>query len=65
MAFMLQKDGCGGVSTLAFWHFLVQQVPSRSDSLALSLSVSLPPPLLYQKHMLSQVLNVLEGNERG
>lgn len=27
MALMLQKKGCGGVSTLAFWYFLVQQVP--------------------------------------
>lgn len=22
---MLQREGCGGVSTLAFWYFLVQQ----------------------------------------
>eukprot|EP00913_Durusdinium_trenchii_P020057 g18849.t2 len=25
MSLMLQREGCGGVSTLAFWYFLVQQ----------------------------------------
>lgn len=46
MALMLQKDGCGGVSTLAFWYFLVQQGSVAIFQAGLFSNIAHAPPKL-------------------
>lgn len=46
MALMLQKKGCGGVSTLAFWYFLVQQGSVAIFQAGLFSNIAHAPPKL-------------------
>lgn len=46
MALMLQKDGCAGVSTLAFWYFLVQQGSVAIFQAGLFSNIAHAPPKL-------------------
>ncbi|CAJ1371942.1 unnamed protein product [Effrenium voratum] len=44
MSLMLQRDGCGGVSTLALWYFLVQQGSVAIFQAGLFSNIAQAPP---------------------